>query len=86
MSVYVIYKQESDHAQPVEEFLHDFNRRTSRTLETVDPESIEGAEMCRLYDIVEYPSVVAVSEEGQLLNLWRGLPMPLIDEVSYYVV
>lgn len=86
MSVFVVYKPVSEHARTVEEFLHDFERRTARKLDTVNPESREGAEKCRTYGIVEYPSVVALSENGQVLNLWRGIPMPLIDEVSYYVL
>jgi hypothetical protein len=86
VGVFVIYKSSSDHARSVEEFLREFKRRTSRDLETVDPESRQGADFCRTYDIVEYPSVIALSETGQILSMWRGIPMPLIDEVSFYVL
>ena len=86
MSVRVIYKSASDHGRVVEDFLRDFERQTSYKLETVDPESRQGADFCRAYDIVEYPSVIALADDGQILNLWRGLPMPLISEVSFYVV
>lgn len=85
MSVVVIYKPVSEHARTVEEFLHEFQRRTGVMLETLDPDTREGADMCRMYDIVEYPSVLARKEDGQLRNSWRGLPLPLIDEVNYYV-
>lgn len=85
MSVTVIYKAASEHARPVEEFLHDFEKRTGRKLETIDPDTREGADLCRVYDIVEYPSIIATNEDGQLRNSWRGVPLPLIDEVSYYV-
>jgi len=27
---------------------------------------------------------VALDDNGQLQNLWRGLPLPTISEVSYY--
>jgi hypothetical protein len=86
VGVLVIYKPMSEHSSSVESFLHDFERRTSRTLETLDPESRRGAELCRAYDIVEYPSVLALADNGEIRNLWRGLPMPLIDEVSYYAL
>lgn len=85
MSVMVIYKSASEYARAVEEFLHDFERRTARTLEIVDPDSRRGADICRVYDVVEYPTIVATSEDGQLRKIWRGVPLPLIDEVSYYV-
>ena len=62
-------------------------RRRNRTfqLEEIDPDSRRGADLCRLYDVVEYPTVIATGEDGKLRNVWRGLPLPLIDEVSYYV-
>lgn len=86
MGVAVVYKSSSEHAGTVTEFIQEFNKRTSRQIETIDPSSVRGTEFCRLYDIVEYPTVIATSNDGQLLHMWRGLPMPLIDEVSYYAI
>ena len=85
MSVKVVYQSNSEYARAVEDFLYDFKRRTGNDLETVDPDSPEGADICRIYDIVEYPTVIATSHSGELRQMWRGVPLPLIDEVSYYV-
>ena len=85
MRTVVVYKEESDHAREVTDYIRDFERQTGRTLETIDPESRDGAGFCRTYDIVEYPSVVALSDDGILQSLWRGRPLPTISEVSYYV-
>ena len=84
MRTFVVYKEQSDHRAAVETFMNDFTRQTGRVLETVNPETPDGAQVCRTYDIVEYPSVVAVDDNGVLQNLWRGLPLPTISEVSYY--
>jgi len=81
----VIYKDESDYSREVTDYLRDFTRQTGHELETIDPDTKEGIDFCRAYDIVEYPSVVALSDDGALQNLWRGLPLPTISEVSYYV-
>jgi hypothetical protein len=81
----VIYKEESDHAREVSDYLRDFLRQTGHELETLDPETAAGADFCRAYDIVEYPSIVALSDDGVLQTLWRGRPLPTISEVSYYV-
>lgn len=86
MSVLVVYRSESEHGRVVEDFLHEFKQRTASDLKTVDPDSAEGADICRVYDIVEYPTIIATNHDGQLRQLWRGLPLPLIDEVSYYVL
>ncbi|HTK39810.1 MAG TPA: hypothetical protein VL362_03005 [Patescibacteria group bacterium] len=84
MRAVVIYKIESDHAREVLDYLRDYQRQTGRELEEVNPDSPAGIDFCRTYDIVEYPTIVALSDEGQLLNMWRGRPLPTINEVSYY--
>lgn len=85
MSVMVFYKSASEHGREVTEFLHDFERRTTRKLDEIDPDSRRGTDLCRLYEVFEYPTIVATSDDGQLINKWRGSPLPTIDEVSYYV-
>jgi len=85
MKTIIVYKDETDYARTVTDYLRDFKRQTGHDLETLNPDTAEGAAFCRTYDIVEYPSVVAMSDDGHLQNLWRGLPLPTISEVSYYV-
>lgn len=84
MRTIVIYKDESEHARPVIDFMREFKHRTGKDLETLDPDSPDGAQFCRTYDIVEYPSLLALDDEGHLQQLWRGLPLPTTSEVSYY--
>ena len=81
----VVYKQETDYARRVDEFLGDFKRQTGRDLETLDPDTRDGSGFCETYDIVEYPTIIAISDDGQIQNQWKGLPLPTISEVSYYV-
>jgi hypothetical protein len=81
----IVYKDETDYARTVTDYLRDFKRQTGHDIETLNPDTAEGASFCRTYDIVEYPSVIAMSDDGHMQNLWRGLPMPTISEVSYYV-
>lgn len=85
MRVRLIFKDETDYARQVLDYLRDFERQTGHILETVDPDTPDGAQLCRAYDIVEYPTIVATSDDGQVQNMWRGLPLPTISEVSYYV-
>ena len=80
----VVYRYESDHAREVIDYLRDFSKQTGRTIEEIDPDSREGSSFCRVYDIVEYPTMVALSDGGQMQNMWRGRPLPTISEVSYY--
>jgi hypothetical protein len=84
MKAVIIYRRDSEHGRTVEEYLRDFSNRTGTELQTLDPDSADGASLCRTYDIVEYPSVIALSDDGQMQNSWRGLPLPTISELSYY--
>ncbi len=85
MRVVVVYKQQTDYARQVEDFMFDFKRLTGHDLEPIDPESLSGISFCETYDILEYPTIVALSDDGQVQNQWRGLPTPTLSEVSYYV-
>lgn len=84
MRAVVIYKEQTDYARTVIDYLRDFERQTGRKLETMNPETRDGAQFCRVYDVVEYPTILALSDNGILQNMWRGLPLPTITEVSYY--
>ena len=85
MRVVVVYKDQSDYSREVNDYLRDFERQTGHVLETLDPDTREGAGFCQAYDIVEYPTIIAVSDDGVMQNMWRGTPLPTISEVSYYV-
>lgn len=85
MRVVAAYKDNTDYTRAIDTFMEDFARQTGRTLERLDPDTREGELFCRTYDIVEYPSIVALSNDGQLQNMWTGSVMPTISEVSYYV-
>ncbi len=84
MIVKIVYRYESDHAREVLDYMRDFERETGHTIEEVNPDTPDGAHTCRTYDIVEYPTVIALSDDGRLQQLWRGRPLPTISEVSYY--
>lgn len=85
MRVVVVYKDKTDYARIVEEFLHDFKRQTGHDLEVINPEERQNLQFCEAYDILRYPTILAISDDGRLQNSWVDLPLPTISEVSYYV-
>lgn len=84
MRVAIVYRQESDHAREVFDFLRDFSRQTGKVIDEIDPDSADGDSFCRAYDIVEYPTMIALDDNGMMQYLWRGRPLPTISEVSFY--
>jgi hypothetical protein len=85
MRVVVVYKDNTEFTRTVDDYLRDFTRQTGNELETLDPETPDGITFCRTYDIIEYPTIIALSDDGAMQQTWRGLPLPTISEVSYYV-
>lgn len=85
MRVVAVWRDNTDYARTVTTFLTDFARQTGLAIEELDPDTKEGESFCRAYDIVEYPTIIAVSDGGQVQQLWKGTTLPTISEVSYYV-
>jgi len=85
MRVVVITKDKTDYTSTIDSFLRDFEHQTGHTLEVLDPDSVDGTQFCRTYDIVEYPTIIAISDDGIMQNSWSGLPVPTISELSYYI-
>jgi thioredoxin-like negative regulator of GroEL len=84
MKAYILYHPRSDHSRIVEEYAHDFERIKGKKVELLSLETQEGAAMANLYGIVEYPAVIALRQDGQLLKNWEGLPLPLMNELAAY--
>lgn len=85
MRTIIVYRPESENEREITGWLRELEHRSRKTLEHINPDTPDGASFCRAYDIVEYPTIMAIDNEGKVQNTWRGLPMPLVGEVSYYV-
>ena len=84
MRIVVVYKDASDHGREVREDVDDFEKQTGLEIEQKNPDDGRNQFFLRAYDIVEYPTILAIADDGQLLQMWHGQPLPLIDEVAYY--
>lgn len=84
MRVVVVYKDHSDHGREVRDYIRDYQRFTGKNIEEIDPESRDGESFCKAYGIVEYPTIMAIDNSGRMQQMWRGRPLPLMDQVSYH--
>lgn len=84
MKVVVVWKRETEYGREMEDWIRGFDAVFGRSIESIDPETREGDNFVRTYDIVEYPSILALDDSGKLLEIWKGLPLPTLNEVSYY--
>ncbi len=86
MRVVIVWREESDYARSVIEWLHDCERRIGHGPESLSPDEPEGESLCTAYDIVEYPTMIAIDNDGKVLQEWRGQTLPRIDDVAYYLL
>ena len=87
MKLVILYRPNSEHATEVESYVRDFEHQHNLgdKVELVSVNTREGAATASLYDVVAYPTIIAMANDGRLLNLWQGKPLPLMDEVAGYV-
>ena len=84
MRVVCIFRNNEDYTRSVTDWLEDFHRQTGKEIETMNPD--ENVNFCTTYDIVEYPTILALGNSGEVLAMWRGRTLPLINEVLYYTI
>ncbi len=85
MRVVIISREGEDYSRTVAEWVREFERRTGNELEVLSPDGREGTDFCRTYDVVEYPTILALNNDGSVLAEWRGQQLPLFDEVAYWL-
>lgn len=85
MKVLVLYRPESEHGRIIEEFIHEFKRREAQAhIEVLNIDSRDGSATASLYDVMQYPAILVLANDGYLQKSWVGEEMPLLDEVTAY--
>ncbi|HJQ08623.1 MAG TPA: hypothetical protein VJ836_04050 [Candidatus Saccharimonadales bacterium] len=87
MKLLILYRPDSEHATEIESYVRDFQRtyEAGKRIELQSLSTRDGAATASLYDIMVYPAILALADDGSVLNLWQGKPLPLMDEVAAYV-
>lgn len=84
MKVAVLYRSRSEQERKVLDFDRDYTRQTGRHLDLMDINTRDGWSLASLYDVTQYPAVLATADDGSLLQMWQGDNLPLMNEVMYY--
>ena len=87
MKLLVIYRPLSDHGSAVDAFVREFSRRNPAVrVEVLNIDTREGMATASLYDIMQYPGILALRDDGSVLNSWQGAMLPLMNEVAGYAI
>lgn len=86
MRLLILYRPNSEHERTVDTFVRDFQRQheVGKEIELISVDTREGVEIAKVYDILEYPAILALADDGSALHVWTGIPMPLMNEVAGY--
>jgi hypothetical protein len=80
--IMVLYRPNSEHERAVLEWQKELSS-SGIEIKLVDVDSQDGVAKVELYDATEYPSVLAIKNDGSVLQMWKG-KLPLLAEVGYY--
>lgn len=85
MKLVILYHDKSEYSRPIEDFAEDCRKKTSKQIETLSLETREGDALASLYGPLEYPSILVIRDDGQLVKGWQGGSLPIIDEVMGFL-
>lgn len=86
MRIIILYRPNSETSRRVEDYLTDFNRfHPNEAIDLQDIDSVEGTQTATAYGIVSYPTILAVKDDGQMIQMWQGIDgLPLMNDLAYY--
>ena len=84
MKLLILYRPNSEHETDVDAYVRDFQRRyeVGSKLEMVSMNTRDGAATASLYDVMAYPAILVLADDGSMVSFWQGMPLPLMDEVA----
>ena len=85
MRIVIVVKKQSEYYREAVEWQGDFQRETRREVELIDPETMEGEIFASARDIVQYPAVVVLGGNGEVVRKWSGSPLPQFDQITYSI-
>ena len=85
MRLLVLYRPNSEHGRIIEEFVHEYQRRhQANHLELLNIDTRDGSATATLYDVMQYPAILSLQNDGSVQKIWQGAELPLMDEVASY--
>jgi hypothetical protein len=84
MKIVVLYRPNSEYGRITEDFVRDFQSRHSTKLELQSLDTREGDATASLYDVMEYPAILIIENDGYLTKIWQGPSLPRMDDIASY--
>ncbi len=87
MKIVVLYRPNSEHDTQINSFIREFSSRASdvKQPEMISIDTRDGWSIASLYDVIQYPAILVLKDDGQLQKSFEGSQLPLVNEVISYL-
>jgi hypothetical protein len=82
MKTTLLYSTNSENQAAVAEFERRYFQETGKEILKYDKDTVDGAAIAVLYDILRFPSLFITTDDGTLIQLW-DTELPQLSEVLY---
>jgi len=84
MKLLVLYRPNSEHASKTESFVRELGQRYPeiKKVEYLDLNTRGGAAAASIYDVLQYPGIIAATDDGIPQQVWQGDMLPLLSDVA----
>lgn len=85
MRLVILYHPASEHEGRVQDYVREYTSlHPDARFDLLSLETREGADTATLYDVTNYPAILVVSDDGQLLQFWQDEQLPLMQDLDFY--
>jgi hypothetical protein len=85
MKLVILDHDRTEFTRSLDTFALECKRKTDQKIETISLETKEGSAISELYSPLNFPAILIIREDGQLVRSWQGSSLPVIDDVVGYL-
>ena len=85
MRVFCLYRPHTETERSVVDLNAELKRLYNTELELISMDTVEGDRLAEVYDIWNFPAVIAVDSNGAPHKAWSDGTLPLLSELNYYM-
>ncbi len=88
MKILILYRPRSEHRLDIEELVRVLkNTYPKLKTEVLDVDQREGSATATLYDVMRYPSILVLRDDGSEVYSWEGEDnIPRLSDVASYAI
>lgn len=85
MKTVILYRPGAETESRVQQYIRDFEHQTSFKLPLVDVNTVDGVELAKLHDILQFPTILVTEDDGTYVQSYTELEKwPTVSELSFY--